>query len=106
MTISGSVDEAYWGARGSFKLGVIPSLEKEIRYYGVLKRTTGNPRIEELMNKYILQTTYKLKAAKELLIIRFNHMKEEYVRTVIVQMLIAMKIGEKVAAMIRSFVIN
>ena len=25
VTISGGVEEAYWGARGSFKLGVIPS---------------------------------------------------------------------------------
>ena len=106
ITISGPVEEAYWGARGSFKLGVIPSLEKEIRYYAGLKAQTGIKRIEKLMNKYIIQTDYKLKAAKDLL----RYTIQPYERRVRKNSHRADVNSEedwrKVAAMIRSFIIN
>ncbi len=106
ITISGPVEEAYWGARGSFSLGVIPSLEREIRVYGYYSQMTGVKRIEKLMKKKMQETNYKLKAAKDLLYYTMqpysNRVRKNQHRADVN----SDEDWRKVAAMIRSFIIN
>ena len=102
----GPVQEAYWGARGRFKLGVIPSLEKEIRVYAVMRDQVRIPRISNILNKKILETAYKLKAAKDLknytLLPYKKRVRKNHQRALVN----ATEDWQKVAEMIRSFVIN
>ena len=82
------------------------SLEKEIRYYAVLKGQTGVRRIENLMNKLILQTDYKLKAAKELVKYTIQPYEKRVRKNTHRADVNSEEDWRKVAAMIRSFIIN